>query len=135
MHVDKNFVAIDFVRLKKNNQLEDDKRSTPVYVNHVEEKKFETLSALMYTIFVWNVIEKLHGNQLIWVYIYKKKQNKKPHHCTTEFGSMKRWLDSTMAMVRLRDVLSIHRYRVIVSSRYRLFCTCAVSKKMASGVN
>ena len=91
MHVNKNFVAIDLVRLKKNNQLEDDKRSTPVYVNHVEVNKFETLSALMNTIIVWNVIEKLHGNQLIWVYIYKKqKKQKNPHHCTIEFGSMKR---------------------------------------------
>ena len=112
------FCCYRFCRTKKkNNQLEDDKRNTPVYVNHVEEKKFETLSALMYTIFVWNVIEKLHGNQLIWVYIYKKKTKTKNH--TIAPPSLGRWSDDSTVRWRWYDYAMFYRSIVIASLFHR----------------
>ena len=119
MHVNKNFVAIDLVRLKKNNQLEDDKRSTPVYVNHVEVNKFETLSALMNTIIVWNVIEKLHGNQLIWVYIYKKQKKTTPlHHRVWVDEAMTRQYDGDGTITRCSIDPSLSRHRFIALSTF-----------------
>ena len=48
------------------------------------------------------------------------------HYRTIVFGSLERWCDGTMTMKRCS---------IASPSLYRLFCTCAISKKMASDVN